>query len=221
MPAPQTPVLDDANRADNASAGANWGAGTYPSFGTFGIGIAGNQFAAVSNPYCESWWSAASFDANQEAYITYAASVGNGGDWGLNLRLQTPGTAGVDGYRANVFPLAGTDTIKMYRADNNVLTELTPTPAATQEWTPGTDKLRFGAVGSTLDVDRWDGANWTALASRSDSTYPNGGYLGTWMFNSGATGKLDDFGGGNMGAAGILAHDYGRFPKFKMRRVAI
>jgi hypothetical protein len=59
------------------------------------------------------------------------------------------------------------------------------------------------------------------LATRTDSTYSSGGYIGTWLFNSGGTGKLDDFGGGSLGAPGFRAYDYSLFPKPKLRRVAV
>ncbi len=194
---PQTSVLDNFNRANSSSLGANW---TSPSTGL----RVDNKNAHVRLGALPVFWNT-NFGAKQEAYFTFAkaASIAD-----QSLMLKFNGTSG---------PLAS--DASFIQVTYNALAS----PASVSVWTkaPGQGMLLRGTFPVTFAsndifgaraladgtvrifkngiqygyVDITTGANpWTA------SLVSSGGRIGTWFV--GATNikdaRFDDFGGGTM-----------------------
>jgi glucose/arabinose dehydrogenase/chitodextrinase len=85
---PQTPVLDNFNRA-NGAIGANW------TGVTTGLSISSNRLAQAASTTSFPVWSSATFGPEQEAYVTIAttSSTSPGQDLLLKLQGTNPQTA--------------------------------------------------------------------------------------------------------------------------------
>ncbi len=155
------------------------------------FGTESNTMAITSNQ-CKSpsgvqtaWWNAASFGPDCEVFATVIATGGNFSN--LYLRLVTPGSSAVDGYKIRLF----SSSAAVFRIDNGVQTQL----GSTMAWTlAANDVAGADMVGSTITVYQ----NGTAVDNRSDGTYTAAGFIGLGADSNGPI--LDDFGGGTIGA---------------------
>lgn len=195
MAFPTTSVLDDFTGTGSLSA--NWTLDVEANSGT-GANRTSDQLATSRAGVSTAWWNATTFGPDCEAFLTIATKAGNGRYEGLWLRLQTPGTTGVDGYFFEVGEVAGTDQCTIYRQDDHIFTVLTG--SFSQEFSAG-DALGAEAIGSTLTIYRKaSGGAWSSIGSRSDATYGSAGNIGVYIENT--TGRFDDFGGGDVVTAG-------------------
>ena len=181
---PATSVLDNFNRADG-ELGGNWGGGTS---GYYQIT---NQQLDVLNSEA-IYWSAASFGANQEAFVTLTAIDPNADE--IDLLLKQQGTSWQDG----VLEI-------WYQPTNQRVQVWTHDPTTSWVQHGGDIPVTFAAGDQFGARAKADGTvevykNGTLLASRDVSGwayYADGGAIGMWMINAGDT-LLDDFGGGDV-----------------------
>lgn len=190
MAFPTTSILDAFNRADEGPPpSANWTADPF-NVSTVGHEVISN---AASNGQ-HTYWSAASFAADQEAYVTIS-NLNGGTGGGLFMRVQSPGTSGADGYECNWngTTVSVTRVIDAYAVETTI-DSVTTTAAATG--------YKFGVevtgTGATVTIKCYidTGSGWTLVLTASDTggtRITSGGYIG--MFSQPVT-SLDDFGGG-------------------------
>ena len=162
-----------------------------------GFKITTNRAVGVGG-YNTAWYSAVSYAAGCEAYITVAVlPASNSHAVGVLQRGKdlAGGVGGVaDGYIVFYRRQAGTDTVEVFRIDNNAYTLLGA--SLSQEFTAG-DSLGVEIIESTITVYYKAGAGaWTSLGTRSDSTYPGGGFAG--IASDGTVAAIDDFAAGNV-----------------------
>lgn len=186
MPAPTTSVLDDFNRADSGTLGANWST----PFETGGFGsltIISNQCGSDAG-FDDAYWST-SFAANQDVFTTIS-TMGDG--IRMYARIQSPNTAGrnayalgqeADGHGAIYKVVAGTTT------------------ALGGGWTAGSvvvgDKIWLNCNGTTITAYVFHSGAWNTLESLTDSAVTGAGFIGLQVRGD-ATPRFDDFGGGAM-----------------------
>ena len=193
-PAPLS-IVDTFNRANETlSDGGRWTNGIVGGSET-GLTVSSNTLACTFTTTCTAWRNNAQYGADAESYATISTLPGAGNAVRLYLRLQTPGSATVDGYMLLFSQATGTDSVLIYRITNGGLTGIL---TVGQEFATG-DRLLFRAQGSTLEAWRNDGTTWSRIGFVSDTTYPNAGYAGVGL--RGTTGRLDDFGARTLGAA--------------------
>jgi len=181
-------ILDTFNRANEnpLSFGGRWGSGVLGS-SERSLKVVSNQCASALSATATAWWQT-KLATDEEAYATIATRPGNGNAMRLYVRLQTPGSAAVDGYMLLFSQLSGTDQIALYRITDGALTQLA---TANRELAAGT-RLLLRARGDTLEGWAREGSTWTRVTSATDSTYAGAGYAGIGI--RGKTGRLDDFG---------------------------
>lgn len=195
MAFPSASVLDDFNRANEGPPpSANWTT-DFDGSGAAGLKVVSNQCAPNGTGACSGYWNAATFGPDCECYVTVATVGASTNVLHLYARLASVGTAGVDGYSVQLAKAAGTDTLKLYRLDNGVHTQLGAT--VSQEFASG-DSLGMDVTGTTVQLWYKSGAGaWTSLATRTDATYSAGGNLAVLTTGS-TTWRLDNFGGGTV-----------------------
>jgi hypothetical protein len=198
---PTTPILDTFTGADTTSPpNANWSNDLFGVGGGAALKITSNQAAGVLASGNPAWWNAQQFPASQEVYWTCGTKPGSALYVGLFLRLQSPGTAGTDGYSFYFADAAGTDTLEAYRVDNAVETLLGA--AVSQEFTAG-DMIGARMIGSVIEGFVVTAAGVaTGYVQRSDATYAGAGNIGGFIQST--TGRCDNFGGGAYNPPGVL-----------------
>lgn len=198
MAFPTTSVLDNFNRADEAtlSGGGNWNGPTEGSPRS-SLTLTSNQVTGHSTSTSSSWWAASSFGPNSECGIRIPTKNVNGSTDYLWINLATPGSTAVDGYFIAVNYNSGTDTIEVYRIDNDGFTIINS--AVNQEITAG-DSIGVWHDGvNTLKVYLKTGGVWSLLGTFPAATYLSG-YIGLGADRD--TGRLDDFFGGTVSGGG-------------------
>lgn len=167
MPFPDnTTLIDDFDRA---SLGANWTAFFGSGIQIFSSTLATGQGAADASD--ASYYNAATYGPSGHFYAE--SRVGGAGSWQAIHFVTTPGSGTTDGYVIYV-SYNGTDRIRGYRIDNDVLTQI----ASQVSYTPADGDLiglDRNAVTGGLEAYVNTGGGWTGLGgSWSDSTYASG-----------------------------------------------
>lgn len=203
MPFPTTSVIDNFNRANEGPPpSANWSGPIRP--GQPRLKVVTNQVVANADDNAEDYWSNATFGPDSEAYITIPTFSNDHSS--VYLRLQAPGTAGVDGYRE--LSSAFSSVTQIYRVDDTVHTQLGAD--ISQAWSNG-DAHGADIVVSTITAYRKpSGGSWGSLGTRTDNTYAGAGNIGLNMNSINQTG--DDFGGGTIASAVFTKIVGGRGP---------
>lgn len=149
----------------------------------------------VATDYYGAWWNAATFDGNHEVW----APVQPGREHiQLYLCLADPGVNdGVDGYKLDYDFSSGDDTLRLYRMDNEVDTQLGSD--ITQEIADGDALALYRKSPTTVAVGyRATGSEtWSEIATAEDATYTSGyiGFAVDWESSTPSPG-LYEFGGG-------------------------
>lgn len=189
MAFPVNGVIDDCNRADEGPPPTGWGDMVS------GLVISSNQLAPSGPGNRSSYYATILTDDDCEVYATIGTAPANNRNMSLYARLTDIGSGTTDGYGVRLNKTTGTDTLQIVRMDNGSLSVLGAD--FSQELVDG-DQFGLEIVGSTLTLYVNTGSGWSSLGSRTDSTYPNAGYLGADI----GSGTLDDFGGGGLSAGG-------------------
>lgn len=197
---PTAPVLDSGVRADEnpLSHGGQWTNPAQP--GNSNLQIFSNAIRSTqgtTDTDANAYWSATTFGPDSEVYWTMTTRP-NRFSYGY-LRLQSPGTAGIDGY----FFLVNMETTsdnRIMRIDNGAFTQLGASYSVAHA---DGDAVGFEALGATLTVYKKTGAAWASVASRTDSTYGAAGSIGMGDKASSVAGVYHDFGGGTIVAAPV------------------
>lgn len=188
MAFPTTGLLDSFTRADEnpLSGGGNWDGPMYS--GGSELLVTSNQIGQAGS-FANSWWAASTFGPDCEAYMVMSTVSSGGGQMVLFVRVQSPGTTGIDGYE--LFDVSG--TTRFFRIDNEAETQLGAD--ITHSFSNG-DSLGFEAIGSTLTAYDKSAGTWSSYGSRTDATYGSAGSIGAGINSSGPRG--DDFSGGTI-----------------------
>ena len=194
MPFPSNVLRDNFNRADESplSGGGKWAAG--PKYST-SLRLVANRAGppTTSNDAASHWTDA--FHAQQEAWTTIAAILTTTALVKICARIQPQTGTPDDCYYAEANAGSGqANNIEVGRYDNGVSTILGATVATT--WAAG-DAIGIECSGSTVTAFRKPaGGAWATMASRTDTTYPAGGFIGMVCFPQET--RVDDFGGGSI-----------------------
>lgn len=195
MAFPLTPVLDNftgTNGDDLPVYSANWDA--TPTGGT-ALEIQSNAATGTSagGNNSNSWGT--TFGPDCEVYVTVSTAAAAGNVILLLARgVQTTSLATIDGYALRYAPAAGTDTLTIQSVTNGAQTSIGA--AFSQEIANG-DSIGLECVGTTLTCYyKPSGGSWSALFSRTDSTYSSAGKIGLLSSSTGV--RLDAFGGGTI-----------------------
>lgn len=210
MAFPTTGVLDSFNRANEGPPpSASWGAPIY--FGQSGLVVNTNQCAASAVDWKDSYWNATVFGADQETWFTLATLPAGTNAIFLHGRIQATGLGtSPNGYVLRVAPGTPDWLISVQTLSAGALATIgTAVVVAAANFLAGV-KLGFELVGSTLKGYRDSGLGWVEMISRTDSTWTGGGRIGAEWNDT--TLRIDDFGGGNVAAAGGLAQAGFLFP---------
>jgi hypothetical protein len=172
-------LLDNANRADSGTLGANW------TMLSGNLEISSNQFRrATSGVFRQGGvWNVTSFAADQEAYVTVAAvdtvsavellvrSSTTTARYGLNVDVNTGGWG--FSYLGASFGSGGTQAIQ------------------------AGDRIVYRVVGSVHQAWHIRAGVATLVMSATESSYTSSGNIGLRMASTGAA-RADDFGGGEV-----------------------
>lgn len=196
MAFPTTSILDNFNRADNTSLGANWST-LANDFGPTGVGVSSNQVYNTNarySSYQHMYYNVATYGADCEVYMSIPTNPGvPDGDVSVCCRVKDPGTSTWDGYE--FYHYSTSSILIMRRIDNAVATTL---GANYSQAVSSGNKIGIEMIGSTITPYYHNGTSWSALATRTDSTYAAAGYLGFYMPGDDLTQRFDDFGGGTI-----------------------
>lgn len=193
---PSTAVLDNFNYTSNPVPTPPWDSHRIDDLTVAtqlkatGTALASNTSGAGNGKY------GTSFGADQEVYCKLLTTLSTGDYVFLAARIsQTPSdTNHWQGY--GLIYIAGTGwQLRRYDAGaSTVLGTTVTTPALASG-----DSIGMSVVGSTLTAYRKPaGGSWTALFTRTDTTYSAGGQIGVELGDTTATMRLDDFGGGDV-----------------------
>ncbi len=183
---PSTGVLDNFNRA-NGAIGANWDGVTG------GYSVSANQLRVVNNADNYIFWSAASFGADQEVYVTLATVTASASEIDLLLKSQSSSTwtSGV----LEVLYDPGAQQVQVWtytsaqgwvqRGANIPVTFVNGNQFGARAKANGQVEIyKNGALLATRDVTGWP-------------LYASAGRIGIWSLNDRGT-LMDNFGGGNV-----------------------
>lgn len=206
---PTTGVLDDFNRVDEnplATAGA-WGAPIQNvSNGAQTMKLSSN--AIMDDSLADGGGSGQAYRDDQnygpgvEVYATIVSPWQNdSSDFWFWMNGSGEGGSARDGYKLYTAYNGGTWFYTVYRADNDVETELTPTFEVGPTLASG-DKLggEIMADGTITWYYKASAGSWGAasgVSTRSDATYTSG-HIGISKGFNDTTSALDDFGGGTI-----------------------
>lgn len=195
MPFPSAPILDNFNRANEGPPMTGWTA-----FGSIGLKVLTNQCAPFDTADNSGYWTTAMTSSDVECYVTIATHPIAGGETAVFAR-HNPAGGGAYGsyYQVSHLPVAGTDTVVIYRVDASVATTLA---TFNQELAAG-NKLGIRCIGSTIEAWVFTSGAWKMLGWVADSTYtgaaPNDKLALYNGGNGGSGARYDDFGGGSVG----------------------
>ena len=185
-------LLDDFNRGNLGSLGANWGADT---IGAGGANLAINSNTAVTDnsSYTENYYSASVPAADEGGGCTWT-TLPSGASWsaGGMIRCQSPGSAACDGYRWQVDGTNATVIRVVNGAETVILANAHTANAG--------DAYYLVATGSgatiTLKLYRIRSAVESVIVDTTDSNANRitaAGNVGLWAYDPNATAVFDDF----------------------------
>lgn len=196
-----TGILDDYNRANSGTLGANWTADVSAQ-GFSSWTIVSNTCDASAGGFDSNWWNVAQYGPDCEVYCT-VPTLPDTQELRLLARIANPGGATVTAYELEV-AADGTDTL-LYRRNSDVSRTVLGTIGVS---VAAGDRIALACIGSEIEAWKDTGGGWSMIANETDSTYTNSGFLAVWNQNN-TTLAIDDFGGGTVstdtGLAWIVA----------------
>jgi hypothetical protein len=195
MAFPTTGVLDTFTGTDNlplATYSANWSAliTDYDQWK-----ISSNRAVSGANVKGEllNYWNVAYDGNNVEVYFTFVTKPDDGKTFSIYL---IDSLANGNGYKIQITVVVGSsnDTIQIKREDSYAETQLGLT--VTQEISSG-DSIGFSRISGVITLMyKPSGGSWSALTTRSDSTYT--GNMIIVLDSDSYSAVIDDFGGGTV-----------------------
>jgi hypothetical protein len=187
MAFPTTPVLDNFNRTEAPlSNGGTWTSPIYTGDGA----LQANGTIAIPNGAVvgEDYWNVATFTDAE----VYCDLVANGTDKGVYLYFRLVGApAPTAGYVLSFLP--GNGTINLI----NAATGATISGIATGHTMADGDSIGASIIGSTITGYYKPAAgSWTVGGTWTNTTFAAAGNIGIGFATSGASGGIDNFGGG-------------------------
>jgi acid phosphatase type 7 len=186
---PTTGVLDSFARGAGG-LGSSWQSPGLVDPGTVSIASSGLTIGSAAGA-SSATWSAASFAADQEAYLTIPTLPAAGDFIQVAGRLNTLSTSGISCYFLRVTPSTSTwDLRKKINGANStsIRTFTAPLNAG--------DAIGLQLTGTTLTAYRKPaGGSWSAIGSTTDSAITTGGYIAFTLGDT--TMRGGPFGGGN------------------------
>lgn len=198
MAAPAASVIDNFNRA---SLGANWS--TFTQAGTALTIVSSTLLAPGSNNYTGSYWNAATFSRPCEAYMTIVSGITGTTNYCGLMFIDTPNNTETndDGYYLGTDTGDIPDSVKLYRVDNGVATQI---PAGTEHASSIPDNSRWAIQLEATNVKLWsdEGSGWVERISTADTTYSPAFRVVIDIFDPGSDNvRLDDLGAGAIAGA--------------------
>lgn len=194
---PDNAVLEAFTGVDNTTPpNGNWTNAPLIGATSAGIRIRSNGGTTVSSSVeADAYYSAASFNASQEAYLTMILASGTSTYSCVFARLANIGASTTDGYSACWF----NGTIRINRIDDGAETLL---GLAITQAGDADDAIGITTIGDQICAYfNNDGAGWNQSGCRTDSTYSAGGFIGLQLnHTSNTVAVVDNFGGGNVAA---------------------
>jgi hypothetical protein len=194
---PLTPLLDNFARPNNTGPpGPNWTHMVVSSSSSSNDLFITNQQVTGRSGSNADYWNPQTFGPNSEVWLTVAVKPNIDLDpVVLGLRFQNPGAANANGYQAYyIYRSNQADQYKIISRTNGT-TSTTLATVNGPTLNPG-DQLLFRAIGTTLELWRFDAGAWTRILSATASTYQSAGYLNLTA-RDGAV-RLTNFGGGTL-----------------------
>lgn len=198
MAFPSTPILDTVTGGLSPA----WTNDPY-GLGSSGITYAGSNQATgqPGTAYGESYWSAASYGPDCEAYVSIPTMPATDDEIALGLRIQNAGTGSATGYYVEFNRLTGTDSVVVYRVTSGGV--FTSIGSVSQEFSAG-DRLGAEVTGTgatvSIKIYRYTGGAWAQLGSTISDTdaarITAAGRIALTI--QGNTARVDDFGGGTV-----------------------
>lgn len=188
---PTNGILDSFNRADEGPPpSASWTSIVNSVAEDAGLRVSSNELRAV-NSNLNSAYLNANYGPNVEGYMTLRnnSTVDR---MGFYFRFD-PATD--NGYSVLARGASPSNTIRVYRVTAGAFNQL---GADISQTIAVGDSLGLTMISDTITVYYKVGAgSWTALTTRTDSTYTGAGKLGVAIWDD-IDGTVDDFGGGNI-----------------------
>ena len=211
MAFPTTSVIDDFDRGDSATLGANWTEGDIEPDGPGGtnLQIVSNKCDNIGFLSASGRWNVETFGPNCEVFATVDRTPGVDDRYFLHARIVQPGTSTFDGYSLCLKNISSVLNFILVRWDNGSRTDI-----ATQAVTFNTgDKMGLEIIGSALKGYRYNGSTWSEEISQTDTNHGAAGYIGVGdsLIVSDYGILYNDFGGGTVVSGGsaipiILQH---------------
>lgn len=206
MAFPTTGILDNFNRANEnpLSTAGQWGApiftGTLQTMKLVSNAIQDDSLADGGGSG-QAYIDSTNYGPGIEVYVKLITPwQNNSSDFWFWVAGNAENTTGLDGYQPYVYYSAGTWFYTIWRFDNNVGTELTPSAEAGPTFADG-DQIGIELSGGTFTFKYKTAAgswgNASGVSTRSDSTYTSG-HIGISKGFNDTTTSLDDFGGGTI-----------------------
>lgn len=190
---PTNAVLEDFTGSDGTTPpNSNWT--NAPLFGATSANLdiqTNTAGTATSSSEADAYWDTTQFPANQEVFVDLTVAGASTYSC-IYLRLSDIGSGTTDGYR--ICALSGSSTVVASILTNGAT--VGDVVSVSQTVASG-DKLGAVMIGSRLCVWFKDGAAaWAELGCGTDTTYPNGGYIGLTVNGANTATIADNFGGG-------------------------
>lgn len=197
---PTTGLLDNFNRADSGTLGANWtnkvGAGD-----AAGLKIVSNHAEVVTAGSTNgAYWSVGTVGPDSEAYVTLASVPTGGGHAEVFARLVNAGGT-FSGYGID---MSGSGLMALYRWDAGANTQL-GSGYGPVTLTAG-DAIGIECAGLWISSYYYTSGTWSQGDSSGDTTYPAAGHIGLRIQTNAAT-TFDDFSGGTMAYVPVAGTD--------------
>jgi|GEM_PF-2749284 len=206
---PDMPILDDFNRPDEdpLSGGGNW---ARTDLGVWNaMRLVSNAARRSASGTSASYWTQASFAGGTGSVWAKWGSLGSATRASIALYREVGGTNAVDGYEfaREVAGAADNDYYLLYRVTNGARTSL-----GGVENTAEMSYRYFNLQRTGRAVEGWaspDGANWTLVVSKEDSTHTTGAFYASIHITGSTNTTLDDFGAAASGGPQPPVQSYG------------
>lgn len=184
-----TPTLRDNFERADGGLGSNWSGSLRASQDNSTLQIDNGGVRRGLNNTGSAWWNPTVFGPNVATGWRLRDGTSASGHYiDLYVRLQSPGTEGVDGYVCNFQP--DNELVRIFRMTNNNVTQISTTAVVTLSTT---DLLGCEAIGTTITAWHNSGGTggWEAVSTATDTTYSGAGFVG-YRTNTNAY-VVDDF----------------------------